>query len=129
MRPSQMGSKWTASSATKKNSGIMEKELREMPQWPGSHGGAAMSPPPRYMDDNAADMMFPPNVRSPSSGSPVQPRGPPVPPKDYKASPTRNWDRRKHGQGIPKEWDVEKGVGEENDRQPLSPRRDYNAKW
>lgn len=89
-----------------------------------------MSPPPRYVDDKAANMMFPSNVRNPSSSSPVQPRGPPVPPKEnsYQASP-RNWDRRKHGQTIPKEWDVEKGVGEENDRQPLSPRGGYNATW
>lgn len=137
MRPSQMGSRWTTSSARKKDSEMMGKEMPEMPRWPGSPGGAAMmSPPPRYVDDKAADVMFPslaPNVRSPSSSSPVQPRGPPVPPKedDYQASPTKKWDKRKQGQGIrvQKEWDVEKGVSEENDRQPLSPRRDYNSGW
>ena len=95
-----------------------------------------MSPPPRYVDDKAANMMFPSiaiNVRSPSTISPVQPRGPPVPPKgdNYQASPTKNWDRRKYGQSIrvQKEWDVERGISEENDRQPLNPRKDYDARW
>ena len=111
--------------------------MPEMPQWPGNHTGAAMmSPPPRYVDDKAANMMFPSvaaNVKSPPSSSPFQPRGPPVPPKedDYRASPVKNRDRRKDPKGIRvhKEWDVERGVSEESDRQPLDPRNDYDARW
>ncbi|CAF9903843.1 MAG: hypothetical protein ALECFALPRED_003006 [Alectoria fallacina] len=130
MRPSQMGSKWITPSATKKDSG-MEKEMPEMPRWPGSH-----APLPRYVDDKAANMMFPSpttNVRSPSSSSPIRSRGPPVPPKeeDYELSPTKNWDRRKLGKGIrvQKDWDVERAMIEESDTQPLDPRRDYVSGW
>ena len=134
MRPSQMGSSWTTRSATKKDSGP-GKEMPEVPRWPGIY---EMSPPPRYVDNKVANMMFPSlaaNVRSPPLSSPNQSRGPPVPPKedDYQASPTKNWDRRKHAKGIrvQKEWDVERGVSAESDRQPLDPRRDYvyNARW
>lgn len=121
MRPNQMGSRWSNPSAAKKDSG-MEKEMPEMPRLPGSHGRAAtMSPPPAA------------NLRSPSLSSPIQSRGPPVPPKGdhYQPSPTKDWDRRKHGKGIrvQKEWDVERGMSEESDRQPLDPRRDYNSRW
>ncbi len=136
MRPSQMGSRWTTPSATKKESG-MGKEMPELPRWPGSNGGPAMmSPLPRYVDKKAADMMFPSsaaNVRSPPLISPIQQRGPPVPPKEdnYQASPTKDWDRRKHDKGIRvhREWDVERGVSAESDRQPLDPRRNHNARW
>lgn len=72
-----------------------------------------MSPRPRYVDNKAADMLFSSpavNLRSPS----VEQKGPPVPPKedDYQARLTRDWDRRRHGQGlwVEKEWDAEKGV-------------------
>ena len=137
MRPSQMGSRWTTPAATttkkKKQDSATGKEMPEMPRWPGGPGGpATTSPPPRYVDGKAADMMFasPVGVRSPSSSSPVRPRGPPVPPKedDYRASPAKDWERRKGGRGIrvQKEWDVERSIGEESDRQPLDPRRDYN---
>ena len=120
MRISQINSRWTSPSATKKDSG-MEKEMPERPRLPESHGRAAMmSPPPAA------------NLRSPSLSSPV-PRGPPVPPKgdDYQPSPTKDWDRRKHGKGIQvqTEWDVERGISEESDRQPLDPRRDYKSRW
>ncbi|KAL9135600.1 MAG: hypothetical protein Q9175_003217 [Cornicularia normoerica] len=136
MRPSEMGSRWTTSSGMKKESG-MEREMPEMPRWPGSHGEAAtMSPPHRYVDNKAANMMFPSsvaNVRSPPSRSPIQLGGPPVPPKedDFQARPTKDEERRKHGKSIrvQKEWDVERGISEESDRQPLDPRRDYNARW
>lgn len=135
MRPSQMGSRWTFPSAAKKDLG-MDKEMPELPRWPGGHGEAAMmSSPPRYMDDKAADVIFPSptaNVRGPSS-SPMQSRGPPVPPKedDYQPNPTNTWDRSKNGKGIrvQKEWDVERGISEESDREPLDPRRDYNSRW
>ena len=131
MRPSQMGSKWTTPSAMTKDPG-MEKEMPEMPRWPGSPGEVRMmSPPPRYVEDKAANMMFPSsvtNVRNLPLGSPM-PSRPPVPPKDddYRASPTRNWDRKQHGHGIrvQKEWDVERGMSEESDRQPLESKRDY----
>ena len=95
-----------------------------------------MSPPPRFVNNKAANMMFPPpamNVTSPSSSSPLQTRGPPVPPKedDYRGDPTKDWDRRKHGKGIrvQKGWDIERGISEESDRQPLGPRRDYSSRW
>lgn len=95
-----------------------------------------MSPPPRYVDDKAANMMFASqmaNMRSLSLRSPVQPTGPPVPPKEdkYQPVPMRDWDRRKNGKGIgaKTEWDVEKGITEENDRRPLDLRRDYHSRW
>lgn len=95
-----------------------------------------VSLPPRYVDNKAANVMFPfpaANVRNPSLRSSSQSRGPPVPPKedDYQASPAKRWDRRKHGKAIrvQKEWDVERGINEESDRQPLDPRRDYNSRW
>ena len=133
MRPSQMGSKWTTPSATRKNPGL-EKEMPEIPRWPGSPRGAAMvSPPPRYVDNKAANMMFPSsaaNLRSPSLSSPIQSRGPPVPPKEdnYQPSPTKNWDRRHLGKEmrVQEEWDVERGLSEESERQPLEPRKDYS---
>lgn len=136
MRPSQMGSRWTMPSATKKDSG-MEREMPEMPRWPGSHTGAAMmSPPPRYVDHKAADMMFPSlaaNGRGPSTSSPTRTRGPPVPPKedDYQASPAKDWDRRRDEKGVrvQRGWDVERGVSGESDRQPLDPRRSYDTRW
>lgn len=94
-----------------------------------------MSPPRRYVDDKAARMMFPPparNVRSLPSSSPNQPRGPPVPPKedDYQGNPTKGWDRRTHGKGIrvQKGWDIERGVGEDSDWQPLDPTRGYSSR-
>lgn len=123
-------SKWTTPSATKNEPG-MEKELREMPE-----GHGMMSPPPRYVNDKAANMMFPSpalNAKSPSSSSPIQSRGPPVPPKEdgYQASPNPDRDRGQYGKGIrvQKEWDVERGFSEESDRQPLDPRRDHNSRW
>ena len=95
-----------------------------------------VSPPPRYVNNKAANMMFPPpamNMRSPPSSSPIQPRRPPVPLKedDYLANPTKDWDRGIHGKGIrvQKGRDIERGISEENDRQPLDPRRDYDSRW
>ena len=134
MRPSQMSSSWTSRSARKKDSG-MEKEMSEMPRWPGTHGRAAMvSPAPRYVDSKAADMMFPSSVTSSlplTSSNPS--RGPPVPPKEaeYQTHTTKNWDRRKYRKGMRarNEWDVESGFSEESDRQPLDPRSQYNARW
>ena len=136
MRPSQMGSSWTSRSTRKTNSG-MEKEMTEMPRWPGTHGRAAMvSPAPRYVDSKAADLMFPSPVtdsRSIPWTSSNPSRGPPVPPKEdeYQTHTTKNWDRRKHGKPIPvqREWDVESGFSEESDRRPLNPRSQYNARW
>lgn len=89
------------------------------------------------MDIKAADTMFPTpvmNIREPSSSSPMQPRPPPVPPKEqnYRASPTKDGNTRMHGKEIrvQKEWDVERGISQENDRQPLDPgRRGYNSRW
>ena len=136
MRPSQMGSSWTSRSARKKDSG-MEKEMRELPRWPGSHGRAAMvSPAPRYVDSKAADLMFSSSAtdaRSLPVTSLNPSRGPPVPPKEdeYPTHTTKNWDRRKHGKvtRVPKEWDVESGFSEEIDRRPLNPRSQYNTRW
>lgn len=75
-----------------------------------------MSPPPRYVDNKAADMLFSSpavNIRSPS----IEQKGPPVPPKeaDYQACLTKDWDRRRHRQRfwVEKEWDTERGVSEE----------------
>ena len=136
MRPSQMGSVWTNRSARKKDPG-MEKEMPEMPRWPGSHGRAAMvSPAPRYVDSKAADLMF----SSPATDARSLPvtslnssRGPPVPPKEdeYQTHTTKNWDRRKHGKGIrvPRERDVESGFSEESDKRLLNPRTQYNTRW
>ena len=85
-----------------------------------------MSPPPRYVDDKAANMMFSPptiGVRGPSLSSLVQTRGPPVPPKEdgYQANMAKDWAREKHAKGIrvPKDWDVERGFGKESDERPL----------
>ena len=136
MRPSQMGSSWTSRSARKKDTG-MEKEMSEMPRWPGIHGRAAMvSPAPRYVDSKAADMMFPSSVtdaRSLPLTSSNPSRGPPVPPKEdeYQTHATKNLDRRKYGKGIRGrgEWDLERGFAEESDRRPLDPRSEYNVRW
>ena len=94
-----------------------------------------MSPPHRYVDNKAANMMFPSsvaNVRSPPLRSPIQLGGTPVPPKedDFQASPAKDGERRKRRKGIrvQKDWDVERGINEESDRQPLDPRRDYNTR-
>ena len=147
MRRSQLGSKSsnTPSATTKKEPGTEKEIVREMPRW---HGGSHGSPPPlRYVDSKAAGMMFPsPTVSvrsSPSLNSPIQtrgplstpflPRGPPVPPKEdnYQASPTRDWDRGKHGKGVrvQRVWDVERGISEESDRQPLDRKKEDNSRW
>ncbi|KAM0804931.1 hypothetical protein BDR22DRAFT_885025 [Usnea florida] len=129
MRPSQMGSIWTSRSARNKDSG-MENEMAEMPRWPGTHGRAAMvSPAPRYVDGKAADMMFPSPMRDARSlpwTSSNPSKGPPVPPKEdeYQTHTAKNWDKRKHGKCIRVErgWDVERGLNEDSDRQPLDPK-------
>ncbi len=131
MRPSQLGWKGTIPAATKMDVGT-EKEMGEMVRVRGS----PMSPPPRYVNNKAAHMMFPSpamNVRSPMIRSPIQTRGPPVSPKadDYQASPVQDLDRGEYGKGMrtQKEWDVERGMSEEGDMQPLNPRRYCNSRW
>ena len=130
-----------SATTTKKKPGTEQEIVREMPPW---HGG---TPPPRYVGSKAADMMFPSpamNVRgSPSLSSPVQsrgplgtpilPRGPPVPPKkdNYRASPTKDWDRGEPGKGVwvQRVWDVERGMSEESDKRPLGPWKGDNSRW
>ena len=115
----------------------LEIEMSGIPRRPGSRGrGTMTSPPLTHVDNKAGNMMFPSsaaNSQSASSSSLIQSRGPPVPPKEdiHQASPTKKWDRKKHGKGIrvQKEWDVERGISEESDRQPLDPRRDYSSRW
>ena len=133
-----MGSRWRTPLATKKNSGT-GNEMKEMSRWAGSHAGAVpMRPPPlpRYVDSKMANMMLPSpaaNVRSPPLTTTIQQKGPPVPPKEihFLASPMNNCDIQEHRKGIrvQTEWDVERGISEENGRQPLDPRRIYDARW
>ena len=127
MRRGQLGSKWTntPSATTKEKERGTEREMvREMPRW---HG----------VSSKAADMMSPSpamNVRSsPSLGSPIQTRGPPVPPKEdfHLASLTKNWDRGKSGSEVrvQRVWDVERGASEESDKRPLDSWKGDKSRW
>lgn len=101
------------------------KEENEMPKWPGCVPVSQItmsSPPPRYVDNKAAGMMFSPAPTYTAIRSPPPTRGsdtvsvrPPVPPKGSYYSPTKRWEPASEKDGaapgifVQREWDVERG--------------------
>ena len=109
---------------------------RAGPTWPGNRELSATtvsSPPPRYVDDKAAGLMFTPvpkytAIRSPppTAGSDTISIRPPVPPKGSYYSPTTRWEPAGENDGVApgffvqKEWDVESGDAIEMDQRGVS---------
>jgi len=139
MRPSQMGGTWKSQNsgwASKRQSRRpsvakhpmpVPNEGNEMPKWPGNSQDWKITmspPPPRYVENKAAGMMFSPAplytaVRSPpptANSDSISVR-PPVPPKGSYYSPTKRWEPASEHDGtapgifVQRKWgvDVERG--------------------
>ena len=114
-----------------------------MARWHGTPTSAARSPPPRYVDNKAAGMMFSNSpgsaykaIQSPTvarMNSDATSRRPPVPPKGSFYSPGKRWEPAEDESGIyvQRDWDVERGDSEETDRELVRGKRKKsgNGSW
>lgn len=157
MRPSQMGSTfkshnsgWASRRQSRRQSQGMHpmpvpNSENEMPKWPGSSPISqtrSTPPPPRYVENKAANMMFSTAPTFTAIRSPPPTRGsdsvsvrPPVPPKGSYYSPTKRWEPAGEKDGaapgifVQREWDVERGVSEETDRHLLRDKREEDREY
>ncbi len=144
MRPSQMGTTYTASNSTKGQSSRAKRDsgqrnLMPIRRWPGSRNSKTPShtviplsspTPPRYVENKPARMLFNPTYTSTSapSGQGMESPRPPVPPKALFDKHRGRWEATaegghegKGGIWVQKEFntDVERGDSGETERELL----------